>query len=84
MALLRMMTTVNPLTGGSVIGGSGFFVYNTDNIVWGTLASKVGSNGGASSLFDYANENGTIGRPQVKASVTTILASAGALTIAGT
>ena len=84
MALLRMMTTVNPKTGGSVTGGSAFFVYNTDNIVWGTLASKVGSNGSASSLFDYANENGTIGRPQVKASVTTIVASAGALTIPGT
>ena len=82
MALLRMMTTVNPLTGGSVAGGSAFFVYNTDNIVWGTIASKTGSGGAASTFFDYANENNTIGRPQVKASITTILASAGALTIA--
>lgn len=82
MALLRMMTTVSPATGTSVAGGSAFFVYNIDNIVWGTLASKPGTT--ASSTFDYVGDNGTIGKAAVKAAVTTITASAGAITIPGT
>lgn len=82
MALLRMMSTINPLSGASVVGGSAFIAYNTDNIVWGTLASKTGTT--ASSTFDYINANGTVGKASVKAAVTTILGSAGAITIPGT
>lgn len=79
MALLKMMTTVNPLTGASVSGGSAYFIYNTDNIVWGTLASKSGA--AASSLFDYVNANGTVGRPQVKANASSIASAAGAVVV---
>jgi hypothetical protein len=82
MALLRMMSTVNPISGASVVGGSTFVVYNTDNIIWGTLASKTGTT--ASSVFQYSNANGTTGQARVKAAVTTILASAGAVTIPST
>ena len=78
MALLRLMTTINPSTGASVVGGSAFYVYNTDNINWLTLASKTGAAG--SSFFDYVLPNGGTGKAGVKASVTTIAASAGAIT----
>jgi hypothetical protein len=81
MALLKMYATVNTLTGASIAGGSTYVVYNTDNIIWGTLASKTGTT--ASSSFDYVNANGTIGPARVKASVGLILASAGALTLNG-
>ena len=81
MALLKMYSTINPLTGASVVGGSAYIAYNSDSIVWGTLASKVGTV--ASSAFDYINANGTVGKAQVKASVGLILASAGALTLNG-
>ena len=76
MALLRMNSTINPLTGASIAGGSTQLVYNTDNIVWGTLASKVGTT--ASSTFDYNNGNNNIGRAFVKHSVTAITTAAGA------
>jgi hypothetical protein len=79
MALLRMMTTVNPSTSTSVVGGSAFFVYDTDRINWQTLASKTGAAG--ISNFDYTLQGGGIGKATVKASPTTITASAGAITI---
>lgn len=79
MALLRMYSTVNPITGASVVGGSSLITYNTDGIVWGTLASKVGTT--ASSTFDYVNGNGSIGKGYVKHSVTNITNAAGASTV---
>lgn len=82
MALLRLMTTINPATAASVVGGSAFFVYDTDKINWLTLASKTGAAG--SSFFDYELPGGGIGKAAVKASPTTISASAGAVTIPGT
>lgn len=82
MALLRMMSTVNPISGASIAGGSAFVTYNTDSMVWTTLASKTGTT--ASSTFEYINTNGTVGQAWVKASVTTILASAQAITIPST
>lgn len=82
MALLRMMSTINPISGASVAGGSAFIVYDTNNIVWGTLASKTGTI--ASSTFSYINTNGTVGQARVKASVGAIVGSAGAITIPGT
>jgi hypothetical protein len=78
MALLRIMTTVNPSTAASVVGGSAQYVYNTDNINWLTLASKTGSGGNAFSTFDYQLQGGGIGKAVVKASVGLILASSGA------
>jgi hypothetical protein len=84
MALLRMMTTINPSTSTSVVGGSAFFVYDTDRINWQTLASKTGANGLASSFFDYTLQGGGIGKAAVKASVGAIQGSAGAVTIPGT
>ena len=81
MALLRLMTTINPATAASVVGGSAFFVYNTDQINWLTLASKTGSNGAASSLFDYQLLGGGIGKAAVKGSVGAITAAAGASTV---
>ena len=79
MALLKMMTTTNPSTATSVVGGSAFFVYNTDQINWLTLASKTGTT--ASSVFDYQLNGGGIGKAAVKASVGAIVAAAGASTV---
>lgn len=81
MAILRMQTTVSPLSGASVVGGSALIAYNSDNIAWPTLASKTGTT--ASSTFSYLNQNGVIGQAQVKASVTGILAAVTASTLAG-
>jgi hypothetical protein len=81
MAILRMQTTVSPISGASVTGGSTLIAYNSDNISWPTLASKVGTT--ASSTFSYLNQNGVIGQAQVKASVTGILAAVSASTLAG-
>jgi hypothetical protein len=81
MAILRMQTTVSPLSGASVVGGSALIAYNSDNIAWATLASKAGTV--ASSTFNYLNQSGTIGQVQVKASVTGILAAVSASTLAG-
>jgi hypothetical protein len=79
MALLRLMTTTNPQTATSVVGGSAFFVYNTDQINWLTLASKTGTT--ASSVFDYQLLGGGIGKAAVKGSVGAITAAAGASTV---
>ena len=81
MALLKMYSTQSPLSGASITGGSAYIAYDTNNIVWGTLASKTGTT--ASSYFDYINANGTVGKAAVKASVGIILASAGAITVNG-
>lgn len=83
MAILRMQTTVSPLSGASVVGGSALIAYNSDNIAWATLASKSGVNGVASSTFNYLNQSGTIGKVQVKGSVGAILALVNASTVAG-
>ena len=82
MALLRLMSTQNPSTATSIAGGSAFLVYDTDKINWLTLASKTGTT--ASSTFDYQLVGGGIGKAAVKAAVTTITASAGAITVPGT
>lgn len=81
MALLRMMTTQDPATGASVVGGSAFFLYNTDNINWLTLASKTGTT--ASSVFEYRLQNGGRGVAAVKGSVGAIIAQVGASTVPG-
>ena len=75
MALLRLMTTTNPLTATSVVGGSANFVYNTDQINWLTLASKTGTT--ASSTFDYQLNGGGVGKAAVKGTVASIQAAAG-------
>ena len=74
MPLIRMMTTSNPATGTSVVGGSANFLYNTDLINWQTLASKTGTT--ASSVFDYQLPNGGRGVAAVKHSVSAILTGA--------
>lgn len=79
MALLKMMTTTNPQTATSVVGGSAFFVYNTDQINWLTLASKVGTT--ASSVFDYQLNGGGVGKAAVKHSVANIISAGGASTV---
>jgi len=81
MAILRMQTTVSPLSGASVTGGSALIAYDSNNIEWTTLASKTGTT--ASSTFAYSNANGTVGIAYVKASVTGILAAVSASTLAG-
>ena len=75
------MSTISPISGASITGGSAYVVYDSNNIVWGTLASKTGTT--ASSLFDYQNANGTVGQARVKASVGAILAAVSASTLAG-
>jgi hypothetical protein len=79
MALLKMMTTINPATGTSVVGGSAYYIYNTDQINWQTLASKTGTT--ASSVFDYQLNGGGIGKAAVKGTVTQIQATASPATI---
>jgi hypothetical protein len=81
MAILRMQTTVSPISGASVVGGSALVAYDSAQIVWPSLASKVGTT--ASSIFTYQNFNGTIGEARVKASVAGILAAVSASTLAG-
>lgn len=81
MALLRMMTTQNPASGASIVGGSAYFLYETDNINWQTLASKTGTT--ASSVFQYKLPNGGTGIAAVKGSVGGIIAAVGASTVAG-
>ncbi len=73
------MTTTNPQTGTSVVGGSANFVYNTDQINWLTLASKTGTT--ASSVFDYQLNGGGIGKAAVKGTVASIQAAAGVATV---
>lgn len=80
MALLKMITTTNPATGTSVVGGSAPYLYNTDQINWLTLASKTGTT--ASSVFDYQLNGGGIGKAAVKHTVTAITNAAGASTVA--
>jgi hypothetical protein len=79
MALLKMMTTTNPATGTSVVGGSAFYIYSTDQINWLTLASKTGTT--ASSVFDYQLNGGGIGKAAVKHSVANITTAASATTV---
>lgn len=79
MALLRMMTTINPATGTSVVGGSANFLYETDQINWLTLASKTGTT--ASSVFDYQLNGGGIGKAAVKHSVANIITAASATNV---
>ena len=81
MAILRMMSTVSPLTGASITGGSAYIAYDSNNIIWPTLASKTGTT--ASSVFGYVNQNNTVGEARVKASVAGILAAVSASTLAG-
>jgi len=81
MALLRIMTTVNPSTAASVAGGSAYLVYNTDQINFLTLASRTGSGGSAFSTFNYELNGGGIGKATVKASVGAILAPLSASTV---
>lgn len=82
MALLKIQTTVNPATGTAIASpGSAYIVYNTDNINWGTLASKTGSGGSAFSLFDYTLPGGGVGKATVRASVGDIIAKTGASTV---
>ena len=69
MALLKIMTTVNPSTAASVAGGSAYFIYNTDQINFLTLASKTGSGGSAFSTFNYELNGGGIGKATVKAAL---------------
>lgn len=78
MALLRMMTTVNPATGTTVPGGSAFQIYDTAQMNWGTLASKAGTT--ASSVFSYQLTGGGVGQAAVKHSVSAIITAASATT----
>ena len=75
------MSTISPISGASITGGSAYVAYNSDSIVWPTLASRTGTT--ASSIFEYQNVNGTIGQARVKASVAGILAAVSASTLAG-
>ena len=74
------MTTTNPQTATSVVGGSANFIYNTDQINWLTLASKTGTT--ASSVFDYQLLGGGIGKAAVKHSVANIIIAASATSVA--
>ena len=79
MALLRMHSTTNVLTGESIPGGSTLVTYNTDFMNWPTLASQSGY--AAWSTFRYTNSNGTNGVANVKHTVANIASAAGASTV---
>jgi len=79
MALLNMYSTVNPISGKAVSGGSALVTYNSDNISWPTLASQSGI--AAWSQFEYTNTNGTVGIANVKHTVANIRTAAAASTV---
>ena len=76
MALLNMHSTVSPISGLAIPGGSALITYNTDAISWPTLASQPGI--AAWSQFEYTNSNQTIGVAKVKHTVANIRTAAGA------
>ena len=75
MAILQMWTTTGPFS-GLASGGSTLTAYDTNLIVWPSLASKTGTT--ASSTFQYQGPNSTLGEAYVKACVLGITAAAGA------
>jgi hypothetical protein len=75
MAILQMWTTTGPFSGLST-GASTLVPYDTNQIVWPSLASKTGTT--ASSTFQYQGPNSTLGKAYVKASVLGITAAAAA------
>ena len=75
MAILQMWTTTGPFS-GLASGGSTLIAYDTNQIVWPSLASKTGTT--ASSTFQYQGPNSTLGEAYVKASVLGITAAASA------
>lgn len=75
MAILQMWTTTGPFS-GIQDAASTLVPYDTAQIVWPSLASKVGTT--ASSTFQYQGPNSTLGTAYVKASVLGITAAAGA------
>jgi hypothetical protein len=79
MPLLNMFSTVSPISGAPVTGGSVLVTYNTDNINWPTLGSQSGV--ATWSKFDYENLNGTVGVALVKHSIANIRTAAGASTV---
>lgn len=78
MAILRMSSTKLPQS-GKELAASVIIGYDTDKIVWPTLASKTGTT--ASSVFDYVGPNSEVWNAAVKHSVTNILSAAGASTV---
>jgi hypothetical protein len=79
MALLNMYSTVSPISGTTVTGGSALLTYDSNNINWGTLASQSGV--AAWSQFQYTNANNTVGVAKVKHTVANIRTAAGASTV---
>jgi hypothetical protein len=79
MPLLNMHSTVSPISGAPVTGGSVLVTYNTDNMNWPTLASQSGFSN--RSQFEYQNLNGTVGVALVKHSIANIRTAAGASTV---
>ncbi len=64
-----MLTTVSPLTGKVVAGASPATAFDSDNIVWPSLAAMSNA---SFSEFQYVNANGGIGIAQVKNTVANI------------
>lgn len=79
MALLNMYSTVSPISGTSVAGGSALVTYNSDSISWPTLASQSGHS--TWSTFQYTNTNGTVGTARVKHTIANIRTAAAASTV---
>jgi hypothetical protein len=79
MALLKMYSTTDVLTGSPISGGSALVVYNTDNMNWPTLASQSGHP--TWSTFRYTNSGGTNGVANVKHTIANIMTAAGASTV---
>ena len=79
MALLNMYSTVDPLTGIAVSGGSSLITYNSDGINWPTLASQSGHS--TWSTFQYTNTNQSTGVARVKHTIANIRTAASATTV---
>jgi hypothetical protein len=79
MPLLNMYSTVSPISGLAIPGGSAVLVtYNTDNINWPTLEPQTNPE---NSQFEYTNANGTIGIAKVNHATEDILDAASAVTV---
>lgn len=79
MALLNMYSTVSPISGLAIPGGSSVLVtYNSENINWPTLAAQANPE---NSQFEYTNANGTIGIAKVDHAIEDIRDAANAVNV---
>lgn len=85
MAIIRLKTRISANSGSAIVNAASVAstvdqYYDTNNIVWPTLAAATGSL--IQSTFDYALPSGAIGHVYVNNTVTAIANSASASILA--